>query len=65
MAKTSQVMRDRRREVLIEKYAAKRAELRKQLKDPATSLIGILELQFDFTVGQILQGVIDLLTGGR
>ena len=48
MAKTSQVMRDRRREVLIEKYAAKRAELRKKLKDPTFSMEEKLELQKEF-----------------
>ena len=30
-----------------------------------TVLIGILELLFDFTVGQLLLDVIGLLTGGR
>ena len=34
MAKTSQIYRDRRRIALIEKHSAKRAELRKKLKDP-------------------------------
>ncbi len=34
MAKTSQVYRDRKREVLIARYAERRAILRKQLKDP-------------------------------
>ncbi len=34
MAKTSQVHRDRKREVLIARYAERRAVLRKQLKDP-------------------------------
>jgi small subunit ribosomal protein S14 len=38
MAKTSQVFRDRRRKTLIQKYAAKRAELRKRLKDRNTSM---------------------------
>lgn len=38
MAKTSQVYRDRRRIRLIERHAAKRAELRKQLKDPEISI---------------------------
>jgi small subunit ribosomal protein S14 len=34
MAKLSQVLRDKRRDALIDKYAERRAELRKQLKDP-------------------------------
>jgi small subunit ribosomal protein S14 len=34
MAKLSQVLRDQKREKLIEKYAARRAALRAQLKDP-------------------------------
>jgi small subunit ribosomal protein S14 len=38
VAKTSQVYRDRKRELLIRRYAAKRAELRKTLKDPDMSL---------------------------
>jgi small subunit ribosomal protein S14 len=35
MAKTSQIYRDRKREKLIAKYAERRAELRKLLKDPS------------------------------
>lgn len=34
MAKLSQVLRDQRREKLIQKYAARRAELRKRVKNP-------------------------------
>ncbi|KIG15955.1 SSU ribosomal protein S14p (S29e) [Enhygromyxa salina] len=34
MAKLSQVLRDKKREKLIVKYADKRAELRAQMKDP-------------------------------
>lgn len=34
MAKLSQILRDEKRNTLIEKYAAQRAELRKKLKDP-------------------------------
>ena len=34
MAKLSQVLRDKKREKLIAKYAERRAELRNQLKDP-------------------------------
>ena len=35
MAKTCQVYRDNRRKEMIDKYAARRAALRKQLKDPS------------------------------
>jgi small subunit ribosomal protein S14 len=38
MAKLSQVLRDRRRKRLIQKHAAKRAELRAKLKDPNVSM---------------------------
>lgn len=48
MAKTSQVIRDQRRKVLIEKYAERRAELRKKLKDPSFSMEEKLELQKEF-----------------
>jgi small subunit ribosomal protein S14 len=48
MAKTSQVMRDLRRKRLIEKYAERRAELRKKLKDPTVSMEEKLELQTEF-----------------
>ncbi len=34
MAKLSQVVRDQRREQLIKKYAARRAELRNKVRDP-------------------------------
>lgn len=34
MAKTSQVLRDKKREKMIAKYSGKRAELRAQMKDP-------------------------------
>jgi small subunit ribosomal protein S14 len=34
MAKTSQVVRDQRRAQLIKKYAARRAELRKKVRNP-------------------------------
>jgi small subunit ribosomal protein S14 len=37
MAKLSQVLRDLKRDVLIEKYASRRAELRRKLKDPELS----------------------------
>ena len=48
MAKTSQVMRDQRRKRMIEKYAAKRAELRKKLKDQNASVDEKLEVQNEF-----------------
>jgi small subunit ribosomal protein S14 len=48
MAKLSQVLRDRRREKLIEKHAAKRGELRKRLKDPSVSIDEKLEIQEKF-----------------
>ena len=34
MAKTSQVVRDQKRELLIRKYAARRAELRQKVRNP-------------------------------
>jgi small subunit ribosomal protein S14 len=37
MAKLSQVLRDQKRDVLIDKYAARRDELRRKLKDPELS----------------------------
>jgi small subunit ribosomal protein S14 len=48
LAKTSQVLRDRRRKKLIKKHAAKRAELRKKLKDPEVSIEEKLEVQKQF-----------------
>jgi small subunit ribosomal protein S14 len=48
MAKTSQVLRDRRRKQLIQKHAAKRAALRKKLKDPNASMEEKLEVQEAF-----------------
>ena len=48
MAKTSQVMRDQKRERLIKKYAARRAELRAKLKDPSVSIDEKLEVQKSF-----------------
>ena len=48
MAKTSQVLRDRRRKKLITKFAAKRAALRKKLKDPEASMEEKLEAQAQF-----------------
>ena len=38
MAKKSQVLRDRKREILIKKRAEQRAELRKRLKDRKVSI---------------------------
>jgi small subunit ribosomal protein S14 len=37
MAKLSQVLRDQKRDALIDKYAARREELRRKLKDPEVS----------------------------
>lgn len=48
MAKTSQVLRDQKRERLIAKYAERRAELRKKLKDPELSIDEKLEVQEQF-----------------
>jgi small subunit ribosomal protein S14 len=48
MAKTSQVFRDRRRKQLIQKHAAKRAELRKRLKDRNVSMEEKLQVQEAF-----------------
>ena len=45
MAKTSQVLRDQRRAKLIAKYAARRAELREKLKDPAVPSEEKFEIQ--------------------
>jgi small subunit ribosomal protein S14 len=48
MAKTSQVLRDQRRKQLIDKYAERRAELRKRLKDPNVSVEEKLDVQAAF-----------------
>jgi small subunit ribosomal protein S14 len=48
MAKLSQVLRDKRREQLIEKHAAKRAELRKKLNDRNVSIEEKMEIQKQF-----------------
>ena len=48
MAKTSQVLRDKRRKKLITKFAAKRAALRKTLQDPEASIEDKLEAQAKF-----------------
>jgi small subunit ribosomal protein S14 len=48
MAKTSQVLRDRRRAKLIAKYAERRAELRARLKDPKVSSEEKFEIQAEF-----------------
>ncbi len=48
MAKLSQVLRDKRREQLIAKYAEKRAELRKKLNDRNVSMEEKLEVQEKF-----------------
>jgi small subunit ribosomal protein S14 len=48
MAKLSQVLRDQRRKKLIEKYAEKRAELRKRLNDANVSIEEKLQIQEQF-----------------
>jgi len=48
MAKLSQVLRDRKREKLIKKYAEKRRELRKRLNDATVSIDEKLEIQQKF-----------------
>jgi small subunit ribosomal protein S14 len=48
MAKTSQVHRDLRRKALIQKHAARRAELRKKLQDPDVSIEDKLAAQAAF-----------------
>ena len=48
MAKLSQVLRDKRREQLIKKYAEKRAELRKRLNDRNVSIEEKMEIQKEF-----------------
>jgi small subunit ribosomal protein S14 len=48
MAKKSQINRDNRRRQLIEKFAERRAELRKKLKDPGVSIDEKIEAQNAF-----------------
>ena len=48
MAKLSQVLRDKRRQKLIDKHAEKRAALRKKLKDPMLSVDEKLQVQEQF-----------------
>ena len=48
MAKKSQVLRDQKRKKLIEKHAAKRAELREKLGNPEVSIEEKLEVQVAF-----------------
>ncbi len=48
MAKKCQINRDNRRRKLIEKYAKRRLELRKKLKDPEVSIEEKLEAQEQF-----------------
>ena len=48
MAKKSQVLRDRKREVLIKKRAEKRAELRGRLKDQKVSIDEKIQIQEEF-----------------
>jgi small subunit ribosomal protein S14 len=48
MAKTSQVNRDNRRKALIEKYAARRAELRAKLQSQTATIEEKIEAQAAF-----------------
>jgi small subunit ribosomal protein S14 len=48
MAKTSQVLRDKRRAKLIAKYADRRAELRARLKDPNVPTEEKFDIQAEF-----------------
>jgi small subunit ribosomal protein S14 len=48
MPKLSQKLRDERRARLIQKYAERRGELRRKLKDPALSVEDKIELQAEF-----------------
>ena len=48
MAKKSQINRDNRRRALVDRHAAKRADLRKRLKDPEVSIDEKLEIQQAF-----------------
>ena len=48
MAKTSQILRDKRRKRLIAKHAEKRAALRKRLKDANVSVDEKLQVQEEF-----------------
>ena len=48
MAKKSQINRDKRRKALIERYAARRSELRKRLNDRSVSIEEKLDIQEQF-----------------
>ncbi len=48
MAKKSQILRDKRRKGLIEKYAERRAELRKRLNSREVSIEEKLQIQEEF-----------------
>ncbi len=48
MAKKSQINRDNKRDALIAKYAERRAELRRKLKDPTVSVAEKIEVQKAF-----------------
>jgi small subunit ribosomal protein S14 len=48
MAKTSQIHRDRHRKQLIARYAERRAQLRRKLKDPSVSMEEKLDAQKAF-----------------
>jgi small subunit ribosomal protein S14 len=48
MAKKSQVLRDQRREKLLQKYRERRAELRRRLKDANVSVEEKFQVQTEF-----------------
>jgi small subunit ribosomal protein S14 len=48
MAKRSQVLRDQRREKLLQKYRERRAELRERLKDANVSMEEKFQIQVEF-----------------
>ena len=48
MPKLSQKLRDERRARMIQKYAERRGELRRKLKDPALSVEDKIEVQAEF-----------------
>ncbi len=49
MAKKSQIYRDRKRKKLIEKYAARRQELRRKLNDATVSMEEKSNIQMEFS----------------
>ncbi|MBK8264111.1 MAG: 30S ribosomal protein S14 [Nannocystis sp.] len=49
MAKLSQVLRDQKRDKMIAKYAAKREELRKKLRDPSGEIDEKLQISAELS----------------